>query len=1071
MVQFLKIIAIGSVLYCNTLYAQDMVTVVDSDSRQPLAGAIVLSKQSGQKIITGKEGNFSLRLFTKEDTVIISYQGYEAQQWTYSSLQKEPLVQLQLLAQNMEEVTINTGYQKLKPNEVNGSFTVIDNATLSLQTGTNILDRLNGVTSSLLVNMGKNNSNPQNTTNITIRGHSTINGPLDPLIVLDNFIYEGDINNINPNDVESVTVLKDAAASAIWGARAGNGVIVITSKQGRFNQKLNIGFSINNIVQQKPDIFYQKQIAPADYIAFERFLFDKGYYDALLNATSHPAVSGVVQVLDDARKGLITNEEAAHRLNILGQNDNRNQYSNYYYQKGYTRQYALNLRGGTGNIAWLISGAYDKNESVLKALSDRLNLRMENTYRPLKGVNIKAGISYTSTASTDGLPSYTEVSKINGSLYNPYLALSTPEGTPVAVPTYYNYNWLDTLGGGLLLDWKYYPLIDYKHAAIRNMRREFLINLGLDIVLMKGLTATLNYQHQRQQSVVNRQYDTAAYRVRDLINSFSQLNRRTGVVTYIIPMGGLLDKTVKDLSSYNARAQINLDRDIVSHHHITAIAGMEMREIKQESNRVMYYGYYPDPLAYATSIDLKNYYPTIMGSSARIDGGYVLAETNNRFISLYANGSYSAYGKYFLSGSMRKDGANVFGATTNDRWKPLWSAGLGWEVSKEPFYQVPWLNRLRLSYTYGASGNVDLSKTALPIATVATNSLTGLTRAQVLNINNPNLRWEKVYQQNIRADFSFFQNRLTGSLEYYRKSGKDLYGLTTYDYTGWGYLTEITANVASMKGKGIDVALNCLNIDQRLKWRTGYMFSYNHMWTTGYFYQDVVGLALLTEGGGRITPLVGYPLYAIGAFTWGGLNNEGDPQGYLNHELSTNYNELVKQTSTVGFEGGSFKYLGSANPEYFGSLLNSFEFKGFEASLNFTYKAGYHLFKPALTYSGLAMYGTGGAEYSNRWQKPGDEVQTNVPALKYPFDNNKEAFYAVSEANVINGAHVRFQFINLSYSFSGWSSVKYLKMFKVYVNAANLGLVWRANKTGIDPDYINGIPNPTTITIGISGSF
>src|SRR6185437_11735787 len=154
----------------------------------------------------------------------------------------------------------------------------IDNKTLSLQAGTNILDRLNGVASGILFDYSKNTSDNKKL-NFNVRGLSTINGPQDPLIVVDNFPYEGDINNINPNNVESITILKDAAAASIWGTRAGNGVIVITTKKGKFGEPLKIGFNSNMIVQQKPDLYYLPQLSTADYIGMEQFLFNQGYFD------------------------------------------------------------------------------------------------------------------------------------------------------------------------------------------------------------------------------------------------------------------------------------------------------------------------------------------------------------------------------------------------------------------------------------------------------------------------------------------------------------------------------------------------------------------------------------------------------------------------------------------------------------------------------------------------------------------------------------------------------------------------------------------------------------------------
>src|SRR6185437_8443689 len=150
---------------------------------------------------------------------------------------------------------------------------------LNQQVGTNLLKRLEGVSSSVLFDNNKQINGQVKNDNISIRGLSTINASTAVLVVLDGFIYEGDINNINPNDIESVTVLKDAAASSIWGARAGNGVIVITTKKGKFGEPLKIGFNSNMIVQQKPDLYYLPQLSTADYIGMEQFLFNQGYFD------------------------------------------------------------------------------------------------------------------------------------------------------------------------------------------------------------------------------------------------------------------------------------------------------------------------------------------------------------------------------------------------------------------------------------------------------------------------------------------------------------------------------------------------------------------------------------------------------------------------------------------------------------------------------------------------------------------------------------------------------------------------------------------------------------------------
>jgi len=332
--------------------------IFSAEDNQPLSGSTVRAIRSKQLVFSNDVGSFIITVAT-HDTLLVSRIGYITQRIAVGKGMDN--FQIALIQQNssLQDVTINTGYQKLKPNEVNGSYVVIDNKTLNQQTGLNILDRLNGVTSSLLFNTGKQNNNPQNTTGITIRGLSTINGPLDPLIVVDNFIYDGNINNINPNDVESITVLKDAAAASIWGARAGNGVIVITTKKGHFNQKLQVDFNTDVIVTDKPNLYYNPQISSSDYIDFEQMLFNKGYYNSQFTSKSRPAISPAVQVFEDRKNGLISPEDSASQIDAMKKTDNRQQFEKYFYRKGVTQQYALNLRGGSRNIGWLVSGTYD----------------------------------------------------------------------------------------------------------------------------------------------------------------------------------------------------------------------------------------------------------------------------------------------------------------------------------------------------------------------------------------------------------------------------------------------------------------------------------------------------------------------------------------------------------------------------------------------------------------------------------------------------------------------------------------------------------------------------------------
>src|SRR5690242_11626999 len=269
---------------------------------EPVPGATIKIKGENMGATTDEKGAFTLTGFHSNDMMMVSAIGYQTAEIKLNG-QKELSISLKPDVRELSQVTISTGYQEIPKERATGSFDFIDNKTLNQQVGTNILNRLDGVASAVLFPK----QNLQKGPDFMIRGLSTINGPKNPLIIVNNFPYDGDINNINPNDVESVTILKDAAASSIWGVRAGNGVVVITTKKGRFNQPLKVDFNTDVIVSGKPNLSSLRTISSRDYIDVEEMLFDKGYYNSRLNNTySFPAVSPVVEILAKQKAGLIS---------------------------------------------------------------------------------------------------------------------------------------------------------------------------------------------------------------------------------------------------------------------------------------------------------------------------------------------------------------------------------------------------------------------------------------------------------------------------------------------------------------------------------------------------------------------------------------------------------------------------------------------------------------------------------------------------------------------------------------------------------------------------------------------
>lgn len=1047
--------------------------LVDAESHS-VRGASVRSLKTGNTVATDKDGRFSLRV-SLPDTLTINSMGYVSHQLLVTDVETMLHIILQSGEQQIEEVRINTGYQSLKPNEVNGSVTVISKELLQMQNGTNILQRLNGVTNGLSFNVGKNNTNPQNKTNIMVRGHSTINGPLDPLIVLDNFVYEGDIDNINPDDIESVTILKDASATSIYGARGGNGVIVITSKRGRFNQPIQVDLRASTMVTSIPDLSPLRTMDNKDYIAIERLLYEKGAFKADIQSLEYPALSPVVDILYRQEKGMLSSVEAETRILGYEQSDFLQQYQQGFLKRGSTQQYALGIRGGSGMQHWNLGANLNQDKDTYSNRSKRINLRLSNSLKITQWLSSTVDAQVNARSATNGaVPSVDELRRVGSRSIVPYISLYDQQGLPAAVYTGFSSIFLDTVGSGRLQDWRYYPIAERDLQQFSQGVHELIGSFQLEARPIQALKLNAYYQYQRQRLDAETLHDRNSFLMRDLINRFTQINPQTGSLSYPIPLGDRLILQDRSVSSQQFRTQANFNKSWRK-HHISSMLGFEVREVKSGSKQTWIYGYNHDPLS-RVAVNHATAYALQPAGIALIPGGSQTdADIVNRFVSLYGNAFYSYKDRYSLSGSLRRDGSNIYGVTTNAKWKPLWSMGLGWELSKEPFFSVDFIDHLKLRSTLGYSGNVDLSRTALPIAGYSNGeaALGSLRTARIGSLNNPSLRWEQVRQLNVGVDFKALQNRVSGTVEYYWKSSTDLYGSALFDYTTWGVNPTVVMNTADLAGRGIDMQLDIVPFWGQFQWSSSFIFNYNNNKTKRYQLTSTQQRSdidrLIERDGSAINPIEGMPLYALGGYRWAGLDDKGNPQGYLNGEESTAYQDIRADVRLHG-DPSNARYIGSAVPLIFGAWRNEFSYANIGLSFNVTYRTGYYFRRQSIHYEALINRGYGHADYALRWQQAGDEDKTDVPAFESTVTSGRDNFYALSDVLVEKGDHIRLQFVNLSYQIKGKS--KYMpKSTRIFLNASDLGIIWRANKHGLDPDYPYSIRPSQTYSIGINAQF
>jgi TonB-linked SusC/RagA family outer membrane protein len=1037
----------------------------------PLAGASITVKGTHRIATTDANGEFTMKDVRADAVIVVSYIGYSTKELPLKG-KKEISLSLRIASAQLGDVEVvySNGYQNIPKDRSTGSFDILDKATINQQVGSNILDRIVGVASGVISVKQQTLANGPST-GLLIRGFSTINGPTDPLIVVDNFPYDGNINNINPNDVESITILKDAGAASIWGVRAGNGVIVITTKKGHFNRGLQVNFNANVIVSQIPNLHKLRTISSGDYIDLEKTLFNNGFYSSYLsNNYNYPALSPVVEALNNEQTGLITAAQANSQIDALRMVDTRDEYAKYFYQKAVTQQYAVNMQGGSQAMNYYLSAGYDKSVDQLGSPSDRATVKIDNTYRPASWLTLTAGAQYTQTNGGSGKPGFGSIRVGNGNpgWVIPYLPFADQNGRPLAVAGTYRQGYVDTAGQGLLLNWNYYPLEDWKHNYSTSVSRDVLANLGLNFSILPGLSFDLKYLYEHQTVDTRQVSDTASFYARNLINMFSQVNN--GSVSYIVPVGNILNLLTTSIESQNERGQLNFSKK-TRRSDLTLLAGGEIRQTHGTGySAATVYGY-NNNLAF-TNVNFNSSYPINPG------GGYQTIPNNegfsdrlNRYVSIYANGAYTFNGKYTLTLSGRRDASNLFGVATDHKWNPLWSGGLGWLLSNEPFYHIAALPFLKFRGTYGFSGNVNPSASAVTTANFEGNLYpSNYTAAIVYQFPNPELKWETVRMTNLGLDFETAHKLFSGTVELYFKQGFNLFGPTPVDPTlGLNGNFTVTKNVADMKGRGIDVTLNTKIIDRAFKWTNTLLFSYNKSITSKYYSDSTFSASSYVNYGNLIDPLVGQPLYAVVVFKYGGLDGSGNPQGYLNKGLTENYDSLTQMTPRKDLV---YK---SSLPVVFGSFSNTFSWKSFQLVANISYRLGYYFVKPSLSYNQLYNGGAyvGSQDYTKRWQQPGDEKRTNVPSAIYPIpDENRDNFYISSTAVVDKADNIKLQYVNLSYDLDK-KQLPFLPFphLQIYVNVSNLGIIWKANKDGIDPDFLTSPESRKTYAFGVRTSF
>lgn len=1026
--------------------------VISAEDSQPLPGALVKVTGTSVVAVSDEEGRFELTLEPGEYPLQLTMLGFLTREITVSfPWEREQVFVLEQDSYGLDEVeVVSTGYQQLPKERVTGSFVHIDRELLERRVSPGILERLEDVTSGLIFNR---RGGPGD--RINIRGRSTLFANSQPLIIVDNFPYDGDIQNINPNDVESITVLRDAAAASIWGAQAGNGVIVITTKRGRKGQRPTVSINSNTTIGERPDAFYRPVMSTTEVIGMERELFGRNYYNNQITNINRPPLTPGVEALFEHRAGRITESELENRLSGYAGHDVRNDFDRYFYRPTHLQQYSASVSGGSDHHSYLFSAGYDRNsEDLVGNQNSRISLQARNDWKLLNDRLAIHSTIYYAKASRER--SNEGVGNIYFSGANPtyaYARMADANGNPLPVVRNHRRDFILDAEQNGLLNWEYYPLDELRRNPERNLSDDLRLNSGLSYQLTPDLIAEVQYQYWTNRGSSDRHFAYESYFTRNLINQYTQVGPQENL-SFPIPRTGILDVGNQIAQTHNIRGNLRYRKDWGEKHELNALAGIELKDYQLQGQTARYYGYNPN-LAASVPMDHLTRYPMYYnnGLLQAVPFRGELTDLVDRFYSYYANAAYSYDKRLDLTISVRRDQSNLFGVDANQRGVPLYSAGAGWLLSNEGFYNWEALPYLKFRSSFGFNGNVDKSlaaeTTALYLTGGGSSINPGLPYGRIMNPPNPDLRWERIRIINLGLDFESRSGRLSGNVEYYWKQGLDLIGDAMMPPSSG--VTEFRGNTAQTQSEGLDLILKTGNVQGRFVWNSTFLLSTNREIVKEYLLDPPLNNILANGEGtsGLVAPVEGRPLFSIFSYRWAGLDpDNGNPRGFLDGEASNNYLAVINNTAVE-----DLVYHGSARPTLFGALRNDFSYGGVTLSANISYRMGYFYRRESVLYNPVLTGTRGHADFSQRWQNPGDELNTDVPSLPSGANLNRDNLYRYSEILVERGDHIRLQDVNLAYEWpvSRWNIP--LSRIQTYVYVNNLGILWKASDDAIDPDF------------------
>ena len=1034
----LSLIAVFVFLAYATAQNRQISGTVSDANGHPVAGATVIVDGTSLGTTTNTAGEYTLSA-PVNGTLVVTFVGFEPQQLPIAGKTRIN-VTMKEDAQAIDDVIV-VAFGTAKKEAFTGSAAVIKSDEIAkVQTSnvaTALVGRVAGVqTSSTSGDLGK-------TPSIRVRGFGSINAGKEPLWIVDGMPYEGDLNNLNTNDIESMTVLKDAASNALYGARGANGVIMVTTKKAKSGDAvvtIDAKWGVNSKALEEYDVI----TSPAQYYE-THFKALYGYY-----AQTNPAAKAYAL----ASSGLTSNGTGGLGYNVytvpegqalIGTNGKLNpnatlgrkiiyngqeywltpdDWIDEAYQSAFRQEYNVNISGATERSSFYASLGYLDNTGIIKSSAlERYTARLKADYQAKKWLKVGGNMSYAHFSNSNG-------NSNEGSASSTANIFAFSAQMPPIYPVY-----IRDGSGRIMVDDNGYQMYDYGDKGNAGLTRPLLPGANglqtswlnkkkaegnafsgsgfVDISLYKGLKLTVNGStniDETRTTYLNNQY----------YGQFAEA-------------GGTISKYHTRDIAYNLQQILNYN-ETFGKHNVGLVVGHEYYQKKY---------YYLS----GTKSKLFSYDNEELGGAV-VDGAGAhsyIDDYNSE--GYFMRAQYDYAGRYFVSGSYRRDASSRF--HPDHRWGNFWSVGAAWLLNQENWFDAPWVNMLKLKASYGSQGNDNIGN-YLYTDTYSIENNNGEIAVLFGQKGNPNITWETNTNLNIGTEFGFWNNRLSGSVDFFnRKTSDMLFAFSVPSSLGY---SSYYANVGDMVNRGVEVELNADLIRTK-----------NVLWSFNLNLTHVKNEVTYLAPEHKSTTVEGYKGYIDGSYFVG----EGLPlytyylRSYAGVDPETGaslwYKDVkgddgkITRTKTSDYTSATRYLHDSAIPSVYGGFSTSVSAYGVDFSISFNYQIGGKVYDSGYASFMSSPYGTTvGTNYHKDILKAWtpENKGSDIPRLQY----GDQYTTSVSDRFLTDASYLNISNINVGYTLPSKITQKFgVQKLRVYLACDNV--VYWSKRQGLDPRY------------------